>query len=483
MTRRACIAALMLLPASASAGRPTEGGLFAFGPDDVVLTHDHPDGDIRVHYTEQGPNAAPSLAYVTQVADTAVEALALYAGPLALRPPIDETELGPELGGSPAFDIYLVDFGGAADGHFLVDACDGPRCSGAFVMENDFAGYGYETTAAAIDTVVSHELFHAVQAAYDHDAPIWFSEGTAVWAERRFRSDSQDFIKQCDRYLADTGRTLFKPPSGPVPAFAYGTGLWWDFLISRTGDDLVEPLLIASEGDLLVTMPAAIAATGDDLASVWLEFVAANLATGPRAGASPGHAYAARLTGIGDHPALTNLDEALRIFALSANYYRLAHPGGPLWFALDAPAPPLQFALHPVEASAADGPVLPAVLQWDATEVSAHELADLPAGGYWLSIAHPEIATTSTQTRLCLGDEPTARLCDPTTEPDPEPAPTEPAAQPDPEPEPPPDEGCDCRTSNPPFSLLGLLLLPRRRRPPGLPVAHVSSTTRSCGSR
>lgn len=463
---------LLLAPSLARAERPTEGGLFAFEPDDIVLTHDLPDGSVRVHYTDAGPNAAPSLAYVEQVADTTAAALALYTDTLGLRPPIGEAELSLELGGSPAFDVYLVDFGGSADGHFIVDACDGPRCAGAFVMENDFKGYGYPSTTAAIDTVTSHELFHAVQAAYSRDTPSWFSEGTAVWAERAFRSDSQDFLRLCDRYLADTGRSLFNPPSGPVPAFSYGTGLWWDFLISRAGPDLADALLVASEGDLLQTMPAAIAAADDDLAAAWTEFVAWNLATGPRAGALPGHPYAAQLVGITETSSGPELDDDLRVFSLSAQYHHLDHPGGPLWFALDVAAPPLQFALHPVESGASDGPVLPAIQRWDATIPAARELADLPAGGYWLTIAHPEVATTSAQTRLCLGDESIARRCDPAAEPEPEPEPESESADSEttdgessePEPESPAD-GCGCRTTSPSAWLWLSLALLRRRRP------------------
>ncbi len=456
-------AALLLAASTARAERPTEGGLFAFEPDDVVVTHDEPGGGVRVHYTLAGANAVPSLEYVVQVGETAVAALELYAETLGLRPPVSETELGLMLGGSAAFDIYLVDFGGAADGHFLVDECEGPRCAGAFVMENDFAGYGYADVTAAIDTVVSHELFHAVQAAYSRDAPVWFSEGTATWAERRFRADSRDFLALCDRFLQDTGRSLFRPPSGPVPAFAYGTALWWDFLVARHGDEIVEALLVASEGDLLTGMAAAIVGNGDALATAWLEFVAWNLATGPRAGALPGHEFAAELAGITPSSEGPEIEDEARVFSLSAQYHRLTHAGGPLWFGLAASAAPLRFALHPVVGGAQDGPVGPATLQWDATQAGARELAELPAGGYWLTVAHPEVSTASTQARLCLGDEVAARRCVDDAVPVPEPE-----SEPEPEPMSGTDGACDCR-GGPPPSLAWLLLIfspgIRRRSP------------------
>ncbi len=450
---------LLLAPLLARAERPTEGGLWSFAPDDDVLTHDHPGGAVRVHYTLAGPNAVPSAEYAAQVADTTVAALDLYATVLGLRPPVSESELElGELGGSPAFDVYLLDFGGGADGHFLADACEGSRCAGAFVMENDFAGYAYPSVSVAIDTVASHELFHAVQAAYSRDAPTWFSEGTAVWAQRRFRSEAQDFLRKSDHYLADTARSLFKPPSGPVPAFAYGTALWWDFLVARHGDEIFEALLLASEGDLLIGMPAALAAADDTLEAAWLEFVAWNLATGERAGALPGHAFAAQLAGITARSSGTAIQDDARVFSLSAHYHHLVHAGGPLWFALTAPAPPLQFALHPVQSAAPDGPVLPAMLRWGADEAGARALADLPPGSYWLIVAHPEIALVSAQMSLCLGDEATARRCVNEADDAPEP-------EPEPEPELEPDARCDCRSGATPSALwLAMLPLGTRRR-------------------
>src|SRR5690606_4698656 len=153
-----------------------------------------------------------------------------------------EAELGLEaLGGSPALDIYLLDFFGNADGVFDVDQCGGDplRCVGWLGVENDFAGYGYPSLARALVTVVPHESFHAVQAAYAHEHPVWFSEGTATWAERVFDIDAAGFVARCDDYLALSERPIDEPPSGPVQGFAYGTALWWWYLSERHGLELM----------------------------------------------------------------------------------------------------------------------------------------------------------------------------------------------------------------------------------------------------
>jgi hypothetical protein len=48
-----------------------------------------------------------------------------------------------------------------------------------------------------------------------------------------------------------------------------------------------------------------------------------------------------------------------------------------------------------------------------AEPAGAAELADLPAGGYWVVLTHPQIADAPTQIHFCLGDEAHAGLCAP----------------------------------------------------------------------
>ncbi|WAS99415.1 MXAN_6640 family putative metalloprotease [Nannocystis punicea] len=417
----ASLTALLLLPRVAHAERPTEGGLWPYDPKDILAAYDHPGGALRVHYSVDGPSVVPLADldadgvpdYVTLVADTAAAVLDLYRDEFDLRPPRSEAEhgLGP-LGGSEALDIYLVDFAGAADGHFGHDVCDPDACAGHLLLENDFAGYAYADLGEAVDTVVSHELFHAVQAAYVVDPPVWFSEGTAVWAERAYRPDSRDFLRLCDAYLADTGRSLYKPPAGPVPAFAYGTALWWDFLIDRHGPELADALLqIAGAPDLPAAIADLLLGRADDLRAAWLEFSAWNLATGPRAGARDSYPYAEQLAGVVAEQEGSPLADDDRFFSLTARYYRLEHPGGPFWFGLAAPAPGLQFTLQGVAGGAEDGPVEPAQIAWDGLDPEPRLLADLPAGGYWLAVVNPVLSDMSIQAHLCAAATRDALAC------------------------------------------------------------------------
>jgi hypothetical protein len=479
---RTALLAALLVPLPAAAIRPTEGGLYAYDPTDTVVSWDEPTGRVRVHYSIDGPSvtlladadASGVPDFVEDVGFTAVDVLDLYAG-IGLRPPVSEDDLGlGPLGGSAALDVYLVDFAGVGDGHFGTDACTTvPRhCAGFLMVENDFAGYGYANLPQAVDVLASHELFHGVQDAYDSGQAVWFAEGTAVWGERQFDSGSLDFLAFADEYLRDTGRSLDVPPLGPVPAWAYGTALWWDFLTLRHDPGFMHDLLLATEtttgepADTLAGMAAALEARGDALEAAWTAFASWNLATGGRAGAMPSYPYAASLIGVTAEAEGAAIDDDNRFYPLAATYYRLDHGGGPMWFGVQTAAPALRFALHAVAGGAADGPVEPALAAWTPEGAGAWALldgADLPPGGYWIVGTQPAIADASVKVRVCIGDRTAATACAPAGAGDggaSEGAPVPASA----------DGGCSCAVggAGPAFPgtlfALSLAFRPRRRR-------------------
>jgi MYXO-CTERM domain-containing protein len=408
--------------------RPTEGGLWSFAPTDVVEVWDEPTGHVRVHFSVAGPSTThlddrdgdlvPD--FPQEVARVTAEALGLWAEALGLRPPVPETEVGEALGGSEALDVYLVDFAGAADGRFGIDGCIGfeDRCAGFLVLENDFRGYGYATLAEAIATVASHESFHAVQAAYA-ELPSWMSEGTATWATRRFDSTLPDFVDACAGYLADPGRPIHEPPLGPVPAFAYGSALWWDFLATRSGDGVIAAVLEAMDAadgsaPAEVVMQGAVERSGDALDDAWATFARWNLAAGFRAGAAPSHAYAPELVAIEPDAQGPTIDVSARLYPLAASYWRIDHAGGSLVFGCDAALGGALFSLHPVSEGAADGPVQDAVAVWDAPEAGAFVIPDaddLAAGGWFVVATLPVLADASLQARVCIGTEEHVATC------------------------------------------------------------------------
>lgn len=425
--------ATAMAPRSANA-RPTDAqGAYAFDPTDVVESWDEPSGAVRVHFSVSGPSATrladtdldgvPDFAQLA--ATTAAQALSTYAA-MGFAPPVAESEfaLG-DLGGSAAFDMYLVDFAGNADGRFGIDDCRGTpaRCAGYIAMENDFAGYGYESLPVAVDVLTSHELFHAVQAAYNSELPTWVSEGTATWAEQQFAPPSADFLGFCDAYLADTERSLSRPPTGPVPAFAYGTALWFDFLTLYASPTVVREFLEAAAtlapGDAQaeafeLAVLRDVVGGANELATLWHVFVTWNLATGARSGGMETYPYAAALRQVSATAQAPVIDQALRFYPLAAHYVLLEHAGGPMYFAADQAAPNVWFALHPTATGSTSGAVLPAVTTWHSHDDQAHALADgqdFAAGAYWVIGANSDAASSAVKLRLCIGDRATAAAC------------------------------------------------------------------------
>ncbi|XYI04092.1 MXAN_6640 family putative metalloprotease [Sorangium sp. So ce1128] len=209
-----------------SSTRRGAGLQFRFDPDDVAETFASASGSFLVHFAREGRSAVPGEdADATGVPDSVEEVAAIYdevivhyRDVLGFRPPRSDEDL-PDNGGDGRFDVYLGDFAGVGDGVFRVDACDPDdegRCAGFMTQENDYAGYDYPSTRTANRILGSHELFHAVQAAYDHGQDTPMMEGTAVWATESFDPSLQDFEGFVGGYLSNTDRSLDVPMVGPV---------------------------------------------------------------------------------------------------------------------------------------------------------------------------------------------------------------------------------------------------------------------------
>lgn len=441
--------------------RPDAGtGLYAFDETDVVVSIDSPAASVRVWYSVDGPNVVKAddddadgvPDFATEVALTAEHVLQVYAD-AGFRAPLSDGARG----GSAAMDVYLVDFAGNADGMYAAESCSSrpTQCSGYFVMENDFAGYGYADLASAIRVLTSHELFHAVQAAYDAEEEVWFSEGTAVWAENLYDPGNADFLHFCSAYLDDPGRSLDEPPSGPVPTFAYATGLWWWFLANRYGDDVMVSLLEATEsGDtLLADMALLQEERGGTLTDDFATFARWNLATGAYAGAAESYPFAADLGAPRAEDNGAPIVDDNRFYPLATTYYKLEHPGGEVWFAAEADAPELAFSLH---ATTPDGDVLDALTTF-AGSVTPMSLGELDAGDYWLVGANPTLAEESTKVLVCLGSAADVAACAPAADTGGDTGGDDPDAP----------EGCGCTSGSGTLSgalLVAAVLLAGRRR-------------------
>ncbi|UJR82043.1 MXAN_6640 family putative metalloprotease [Sandaracinus amylolyticus] len=270
-----------------------------FAEGDVVERFDSPGGAFAIHFTRAGAHVVPLADldadgvpdFVQEVATAYDEALAYYVS-LGLRAPLGDEGVPDGDGGDGRFDVYLVDFAGGSTGAFRHDTCNGATCIGHVVQENDFAGYGFASRRSAIRILASHELFHAVQAAYDAEQSAVFGEGSAVWASEAFDPALEDLEAFSDSYLGATDRSIEQSATGPVDPFTYGAGVFFEFLAERYGPELVAGVVRDVEdgahgvGDprwLDVLSSALERDHATTFEAAWLEHARWNLRTGRRA--------------------------------------------------------------------------------------------------------------------------------------------------------------------------------------------------------
>jgi len=307
---------------------------------DVVETLDSTAGAFRIHYARSGRHAVPTddadtdgvPDYVTLVADTYDDVLVRYEE-LGFVPARSDERVPIDFGGSARFDVYLLDFGGISDGSFRREICaaDG-GCAGYMVQENDFLGYRYPTRAYAVRLLASHEFFHAIQAAYDGargTQSTVLAEGTAVWASERFDDSLGDVEGFASAYLDRTDRSLGTDPIGPVQAFAYGSGVFFEHLSVRYGHDAIVALWEAMpsapvDSSWPETLDGVL--TRDFASSfdaAFLDFAERVVFLGPRADDTRGLPRAAAFPGVATMTiAVPYADASLRVFPASARYFQ-----------------------------------------------------------------------------------------------------------------------------------------------------------------
>lgn len=339
--------------ASRDALRPTDTGtaqMYRFEPTDTVEQYDT-DAGFRVHFTRAGKNAVNAADTNANGVPDFVESVGSVYGQvktkyvaLGFRAPLSDGAL-PNNGGDGRFDVYLLDFALTADGAFRPEcqASSPEQCAGFVVQENDFAGYGYPNATAATRILGSHEFFHGVQDAYDNAQGVVLSEGTAVWATEQFDPSTNDLEDFADGYLSRTDRSLDSPPPGPVPSFAYGSGVFFQFLFEKYGAPLLPSLLAHLENGQghpsepadvanpywVVQLDALLKANHQSsFARAYLEFSIWNLYLGPYANPAKSYAGGARYP----LPAMTAVAAPyqslpLRVFYASTQYLRMPAAG------------------------------------------------------------------------------------------------------------------------------------------------------------
>ena len=242
---------------------------------------------VCVHWFTTGGDRA-TRDYVDKVARIAQSVLRTYAAAGYRQPESDG-----RAGGNGLLDIYLSDLGTQG----LYGYCDsddtatdpGPYDAPAYcAFDNDYREFPSHTPLQNLQVTAAHELFHAVQFAYDYYEDAWFMEATATWAEDELYDDVDDNLQ----YLAES--PLSQPGSSMDHFEDYGLRQYGDWIFFRylteryTNAEGGLPTLVRAMWELadgakggpdeysIEAVSDALAARGTSLRSVWARFADAN---------------------------------------------------------------------------------------------------------------------------------------------------------------------------------------------------------------
>lgn len=288
---------------AACVGRPTDpSGFLGYGYGEAEVKS-FAGTKVRVHYATSGPHAPvltstrpdsvpDTVAFAMETGDAALtkyEAMGYHA--------IPSDAACDSNGGDGLVDLYLVHFS-AADGSTFAE-CNGATCSSFALVESTFKSKGYASAEEGFRTVVTHELFHAVQNTYKTgDMPAW-AEGTAQWAMKTLHPELQDFERQLPAFFAEPSRSIDAPPGGVTAGFLYGSAVWPLFLSLRHGEDFIRTVFEgeADGTDPMSAIDAALKEKGSSLADEYPLFAAWNAGTGKLA-SKGGYPDAAKYPGL-----------------------------------------------------------------------------------------------------------------------------------------------------------------------------------------
>ena len=283
---------------AAVCARPTDSSGYAGYKYAPVTPSSFDSAHVRIWYTTSGVHAVSTQSSRSDgVPDDVVESAAVaehawtqYQAQGYRALPSDAETGCSGYGGDARLDVYLVDFG-AADGLTATEGCkaqgDAQVCASFILAESNFAGR-YATASVGIRTVLPHELFHAVQNAYDAELDRFWAEGTAQWAAKQLDPSLTDFESYLPSFFSQSSRAIDAPAGGVTAAVLYGSAIWPAFLSLQHGPDIIRQTFereAVSGGSSLLATDAALLSAGSSLQEAFSLFGAWNAATGERWGA------------------------------------------------------------------------------------------------------------------------------------------------------------------------------------------------------
>jgi hypothetical protein len=278
--------------ADALLARPTDGVADAYADGYAASARNRRrcTEHVCVHYVTTTRDAPPmgdrdgdrTPTWVERILPWTERVWAFETETLGFREPVPDGSRG----GDERFDVYLAQLGdqgvyGYCPAEQPVPG-EGYVFSGYCVLDNDFAEFS-TAPMRAFRVTLAHELFHAVQYAYDAAEDGWLMESSATWMEEQF-ADPVDDNRQYLRFgqLGDPSVPLDQFPAGTAP---YGNWVFFQALSRVYGADVVRAVwewadARAGAADLYSTRAVnrVLRERGSSLEEFYATFAAGNLA-------------------------------------------------------------------------------------------------------------------------------------------------------------------------------------------------------------
>lgn len=270
--------------ARALLARPTAGAADERGDGyDVPATRRCTDR-VCLHWVRRGQDAPSGRAWARSTLAVVDDVLGLQVDRLGYRAPLPDARRG----GDARLDVYLADVGARGlFGYCAPEDLPGTRRSGTAtaycVLDDDFARDEFGAAPrVSREVTAAHELFHAVQMAYDAEEDGWLHESTATWMEEL----SADGADDNRRYLP---YGQLRRPGVPLDLFdpggyaQYGAWVFWEHLSDRLGVGVVREVweraaVDAGSDSSVQALRAVLRERGVRLPLVLGRYAAANLA-------------------------------------------------------------------------------------------------------------------------------------------------------------------------------------------------------------
>jgi hypothetical protein len=257
----------------------TEVESFLQRPVDLPNTID--TAHYRIHYATTGPKTIwgwPNTAYRDSIMAACEKSWNFYHVLHTWRTPPSDGANG---GGNGLIDCYVDDLGTSAYGYTESEdqVSGGPNWpndyTAFFVIDNDYAGFGYSDRVVPMKVTVAHEYHHVVQMGYT-TGNGWWMENVSTFNE----DEVYDEINDNYQYLGCFTSQPYKKHSTANGCFEYGAFLWPTYIKENWGHNTIQDLqYCAATTNIFNCFDSVFAGHGSDYASALADWAVWNFYT------------------------------------------------------------------------------------------------------------------------------------------------------------------------------------------------------------